>query len=144
MVTQTTYVDGAWVKQDLPDLTSEEVAANLADFKERSKQRVKQSANERILQLISLEQQNNANARANELNKIRFERYLDGTPGVGVGADFWTDAERTEIATLESVFSWVKLVRAASNTIESQIDALTTSDALASYMETMETSELWP
>ncbi|QPJ64580.1 MAG: hypothetical protein G3M78_03885 [Candidatus Nitrohelix vancouverensis] len=72
-------------------------------------EQVKAEARRRILAAYPEWKQANLTARAVELNKIKAEN---------AG---WTTPEQTEINAIQSIWNWVKSVRAASDTLESTL-----------------------
>ncbi len=66
---------------------------------------IKAECQRRIYARYPIESQSNLNARANELNDIRFERPL-------------TEEEDAQRMALKGIFAWIKATRIYSNTLE--------------------------
>lgn len=81
---------------------------------------IKQEAQERILAFLPLWQQNNLNARMNELNEQRFSRAL-------------TTAEMAEVEAMRAIWAKAKLVRAASAAHEAALAGLGSFAAVEAY-----------
>ena len=79
---------------------------------------IKEKCRVTILAVIPEWKQNNWNARQNELNKVRADRMAAGVPAIGIGGDFWDDAERAEVEQMNTLWTWVKTVRAESDAAE--------------------------
>lgn len=77
----------------------------------KMKEDIKLEARRRILTVYPEWKQANMTARAVELNKIHAHE------------GGWTPSEQTEMAALESVWAWIKSVRAASDALEVTLPA---------------------
>jgi len=81
---------------------------------------IKREAAERILEICPVWMQSNFNARANELNAIRFEREL-------------TDEENTEWINMLAIWHAVKQIRIDSNIAENTVNGLNTVEEIESF-----------
>ena len=81
---------------------------------------IKREAAERINELLPAWKQSNLNARANELNAIRFFREL-------------TESEHGEWQEMMLVWQAIKQVRACSDLAESAVNALQTIEEIEQF-----------
>ncbi len=88
--------------------------------KEAKIAQIKREAAERILEICPVWMQSNLNARANELNGIRFYREL-------------TDDEQDEWDGMIHIWSIVKQIRIDSNAAENVVKALDTVEEIEAF-----------
>lgn len=81
---------------------------------------IKREAAERINDICPAWKQSNLNARANELNGIRFERD-------------WTNEEQAEWSQMMELWQAVKAIRADSNTAENTVNGLQTIEEIEQF-----------
>ncbi len=81
---------------------------------------IKRESAERILEICPVWMQSNFNARANELNAIRFYREL-------------TDDEQDEWDGMIHIWSIVKQIRIDSNTAENTVNGLNTVEEIEAF-----------
>ena len=81
---------------------------------------IKREAAERINELLPAWKQSNLNARANELNGIRFERD-------------WTNEEQAEWSQMMELWQTVKQIRIDSNTAENTVNGLNTVEEIEQF-----------
>ena len=83
-------------------------------------QQIKREAAERINELLPAWKQSNLNARANELNAIRFDREL-------------TENEQSEWQSMLNTWQAVKQIRIDSNAAENVVKALDTTEEIEAF-----------
>ena len=88
--------------------------------KENRIAQIKREAAERILEICPVWMQSNFNARANELNAIRFFREL-------------TESEHGEWQEMMLVWQAVKQIRIDSNLAENMVNGLTTIEEIEAF-----------
>lgn len=88
--------------------------------KEAKIAQIKREAAERINDICPAWKQSNLNARANELNGIRFERS-------------WTDGEQLEWSQMMELWQRVKQIRINSNTAENTVNGLNTVEEIEQF-----------
>jgi len=88
--------------------------------KENKIAQIKREASERILEICPTWMQSNFNARANELNAIRFFREL-------------TESEHAEWQEMMLVWQAVKQIRIDSNAAENVVKALNTVEEIEAF-----------
>lgn len=88
--------------------------------KESKIQQIKREAAERINELLPAWKQSNLNARANELNAIRFFREL-------------TESEHGEWQEMMLVWQAVKQIRAGSDLAENTVNGLQTIEEIEQF-----------
>lgn len=81
---------------------------------------IKREAAERINDICPAWKQSNLNARANELNGIRFERD-------------WTNEEQNEWSQMMELWQTVKQIRIDSNTAENTVNGLNTVEEIEQF-----------
>lgn len=81
---------------------------------------IKREAAERINDICPAWKQSNLNARANELNGIRFERD-------------WTNEEQNEWSQMMELWQTVKQIRIDSNTAENTANGLNTVEEIEQF-----------
>lgn len=81
---------------------------------------IKREAAERINDICPAWKQSNLNARANELNGIRFERD-------------WTNEEQAEWSQMMELWQTVKQIRIDSNTAENTVNGLNTVEEIEQF-----------
>lgn len=81
---------------------------------------IKREAAERINDICPAWKQSNLNARANELNGIRFERD-------------WTSEEQAEWSQMMELWQRVKQIRIDSNTAENTVNGLNTVEEIEQF-----------
>lgn len=81
---------------------------------------IKREAAERINDICPAWKQSNLNARANELNGIRFERD-------------WTSEEQAEWSQMMELWQTVKQIRIDSNTAENTANGLNTVEEIEQF-----------
>lgn len=81
---------------------------------------IKREAAERINDICPAWKQSNLNARANELNSIRFERD-------------WTNEEQAEWSQMMELWQRVKQIRIDSNTAENTMNGLNTVEEIEQF-----------
>lgn len=81
---------------------------------------IKREAAERINDICPAWKQSNLNARANELNGIRFERA-------------WTSEEQAEWSQMMELWQTVKQIRIDSNIAESVVSVLNTVEEIEQF-----------
>ena len=81
---------------------------------------IKREAAERINELLPAWKQSNLNARANELNAIRFDREL-------------TENEQSEWRSMLNTWQAVKQIRIDSNAAENVVKALDTTEEIEAF-----------
>lgn len=81
---------------------------------------IKREAAERINDICPAWKQSNLNARANELNGIRFERA-------------WTNEEQSEWSQMMELWQTVKQIRIDSNTAENTVNGLNTVEEIEQF-----------
>jgi len=88
--------------------------------KESKISQIKREAAERINELLPAWKQSNLNARANELNAIRFDREL-------------TENEQSEWQSMLNTWQAVKQIRIDSNAAENVVKALDTTEEIEAF-----------
>jgi len=88
--------------------------------KENRIAQIKREAAERINELLPAWKQSNLNARANELNAIRFDREL-------------TENEQSEWQSMLNTWQAVKQIRIDSNAAENVVKALDTTEEIEAF-----------
>lgn len=113
---------GVWISNN-PQLAAQLIAARdmVADERAIVAAAIKSHARERILAIVPEWKQSNLLARMNELLKARLI------------AGQWSESEAGEVAALESVWSRVKSIRAASDAHEAAVAQLGTVAAVLAY-----------
>lgn len=81
---------------------------------------IKREAAERINELLPAWKQSNLNARANELNAIRFDREL-------------TENEQSEWQSMLNTWQAVKAIRAGSDLAENTVNGLQTIEEIEQF-----------
>lgn len=81
---------------------------------------IKRETAERINEILPAWKQSNLNARANELNAIRFDREL-------------TENEQSEWQSMLSIWQAIKQVRTDSDLAESAVNALQTIEEIEQF-----------
>lgn len=81
---------------------------------------IKREAAERINEILPAWKQSNLNARANELNAIRFDREL-------------TENEQSEWAQMLNTWQAVKQIRAGSDLAENTVNGLQTIEEIEQF-----------
>lgn len=112
--------NGAWHVSDESAVQAIVDAFSLDDARSPRIAQVKDLAKGKILAFLPDWKQSNYNARMNELNLIRFSRV-------------WSVDEANEVAFLQTEWEKAKAIRAASNTHEANLNALTTFESVTAY-----------